>query len=110
MTAQSATEMSGSSASRVLGRKMDSIPFSPYQVLIIFILALVGFIEGYDLFMTGSLIVLAKAPLADQWMDWHKTTLYPAYIDLVWDRTAASEPTADSRPQEVAPASLKNTA
>ncbi len=63
MTAQSAMEMSGSSASRVLGRKMDSIPFSPYQVLIIFVLALVGFIEGYDLFMTGSLIVLAKAPL-----------------------------------------------
>ena len=63
MTAQSAIEMSGSSASRVLGRKMDSIPFSAYQVLIIFILALVGFIEGYDLFMTGSLLVLAKAPL-----------------------------------------------
>ena len=63
MTAQSPMEMSGSSASRVLGRKMDSIPFSPYQVLIIFILALVGFIEGYDLFMTGSLLVLAKAPL-----------------------------------------------
>ena len=50
-------------ASFVLGRKMDSIPFSPYHVLIISVLALVGFIEGYDLFMTGSLIVLAKAPL-----------------------------------------------
>ena len=22
--------------------------------------------------------------LADQWMDWHKTTLYPPYIDLTW--------------------------
>lgn len=22
--------------------------------------------------------------LADQWMDWHKTTLYPPYIDLAW--------------------------
>ena len=22
--------------------------------------------------------------LADQWMDWYKTTLYPPYIDLVW--------------------------
>lgn len=22
--------------------------------------------------------------LADQWMDWYKTTLYPAYIDLTW--------------------------
>src|SRR5271167_2752449 len=50
-------------ASYVLGRKMDSIPFSGYQVLIIAVLALVGFIEGYDLFMTGSLLVLAKAPL-----------------------------------------------
>ena len=73
MTAQSAMEMTGSSASRVLGRKMDSIPFSPYHVLIIFILALVGFIEGYDLFMTGSLLVLAKVPLRlteadNQWL------------------------------------------
>ena len=50
-------------ASYVLGRKMDSIPFSGYQVLIIAVLALVGFIEGYDLVMTGSLLVLAKAPL-----------------------------------------------
>ena len=63
MTAQSAMEMTGSSASRVLGRKMDSIPFSTYHVLIISVLALVGFIEGYDLFMTGSLLVLAKVPL-----------------------------------------------
>ena len=63
MTVTSPVGTGGSPASRVLGRKMDSIPFSPYQVLIIFILALVGFIEGYDLFMTGSLIVLAKEPL-----------------------------------------------
>ena len=63
MTAQSAIEMTGSSASRALGRKMDSIPFSSYHVLIISVLALVGFIEGYDLFMTGSLLVLAKVPL-----------------------------------------------
>src|SRR6201997_1048873 len=50
-------------ASFVLGRKLDSIPFSSYHVLIITVLALVGFIEGYDLVMTGSLLVLAKAPL-----------------------------------------------
>jgi hypothetical protein len=31
--------------------------------LIIGVLALVGFIEGYDLVMTGSLLVLAKVPL-----------------------------------------------
>jgi MFS family permease len=50
-------------ASYVLGRKLDSIPFSGYQVLIIAVLALVGFIEGYDLSMTNQLLVLAKAPL-----------------------------------------------
>jgi MFS family permease len=47
----------------VLGHKLDSIPFSSYHILIIAVLALVGFIEGYDLVMTGSLLVLAKAPL-----------------------------------------------
>src|SRR6201996_9547101 len=51
------------SASYVLGRKLDSIPFSGYHVLIIAVLGLVGFIEGYDLVMTGSILVLAKAPL-----------------------------------------------
>jgi MFS transporter, putative metabolite transport protein len=50
-------------ASYLLGRKLDSIPFSGYHVLIIAVLGLVGFIEGYDLVMTGSLLVLAKAPL-----------------------------------------------
>lgn len=53
----------GTSAGFVLGRKLDSIPFSAYHVSIITVLALVGFIEGYDLVMTGSLLVLAKAPL-----------------------------------------------
>jgi putative MFS transporter len=51
------------SASHELGRKLDSIPFSAYHVIIIAVLALVGFIEGYDLVMTGSLLVLAKVPL-----------------------------------------------
>ena len=50
-------------ASLVLGRKLDSIPFSSYHILIIAVLALVGFIEGYDLVMTGTLVLLAKAPL-----------------------------------------------
>jgi MFS family permease len=50
-------------AGHVLGRKLDSIPFSGYHILIIAVLALVGFIEGYDLVMTGSLLVLAKIPL-----------------------------------------------
>lgn len=30
--------------------------------------------------------------LADQWMDWYKTTLYPPYIDLTWS-IVRTEPT-----------------
>ena len=54
---------STNTAGFVLGEKLDNIPFSAYHILIIAVLALVGFIEGYDLVMTGSLLVLAKAPL-----------------------------------------------
>jgi MFS family permease len=54
---------SPTAASFVLGRKLDSIPFNGYHVLIIAALALVGIVEGYDLSMTGLLLVLAKAPL-----------------------------------------------
>ncbi len=50
-------------ASHVLGRKLDSIPFSTYHVLIILVLGTVGFVEGYDLALGGSLLVLAKEPL-----------------------------------------------
>ncbi len=54
---------SAKGAGFALGEKLDSIPFSAYHISIIAVLALVGFIEGYDLVMTGSLLVLAKAPL-----------------------------------------------
>jgi MFS transporter, putative metabolite:H+ symporter len=54
---------SATSASHVLGRKLDSIPFSRYHLMIIAVLGLVGFVDGYDLVMTGSLLVLAKKPL-----------------------------------------------
>jgi MFS family permease len=50
-------------ASHVLGRKLDSIPFSTYHLMIIFVLGTVGFVEGYDLALGGSLLVLAKQPL-----------------------------------------------
>jgi MFS transporter, AAHS family, 4-hydroxybenzoate transporter len=63
MTTQFGTAVSGSPASRVLGQKLDSVPFGGYHIVIIAVLALVGFVEGYDLVMTGSLLVLAKAPL-----------------------------------------------
>ncbi len=52
-----------STAGFILGRKLDNIPFSPYHLAIIAVLAFVGFVEGYDLSITGSLLVLAKQPL-----------------------------------------------
>ena len=54
---------SGDSASLLLGRKLDSIPFSLYHLQIILVLGVVGFVEGYDVALTGSLLVLAKEPL-----------------------------------------------
>ena len=54
---------SGGSASLLLGRKLDSIPFSLYHLQIILVLGVVGFVEGYDVALTGSLLVLAKEPL-----------------------------------------------
>jgi MFS family permease len=50
-------------AGYLLGRKLDSIPFSGYHLMIIVVLGLVAFVDGYDLAMTGSLLVLAKGPL-----------------------------------------------
>jgi Major Facilitator Superfamily len=50
-------------AGHMLGRKLDSIPFSRYHMMLIAVLALVGFVDGYDLVMTGYLLVLAKQPL-----------------------------------------------
>ena len=54
---------SGDSASILLGRTLDSIPFSMYHLQIIVVLGVVGFVEGYDLALGGSLLVLAKDPL-----------------------------------------------
>src|SRR3984893_4855089 len=55
--------LSTSPAGHVLGRKLDSTPFSRYHMMLIAVLSLVGFVDGYDLVMTGSLLVLAKQPL-----------------------------------------------
>lgn len=51
------------SAGYILGKKLDSIPFSGYHVVLIVVLGFVGFVEGYDLALSGSLLVLAKGPL-----------------------------------------------
>jgi putative MFS transporter len=53
----------GDAAGNVLGRKLDSIPFSAYHLILILVLGTVGFVEGYDLALGGSLIVLARQPL-----------------------------------------------
>jgi len=50
-------------ASHVLGSKLDSIPFSPFHLGMIFVLGLVALVDGYDGSMTGTLLVLAKKPL-----------------------------------------------
>ena len=63
MTETSPIATSGNSASLLLGRKLDSIPFSIYHLQIILVLGVVGFVEGYDLALGGSLLVLAKEPL-----------------------------------------------
>jgi putative MFS transporter len=63
MTATPRSGISAIPASHVLGAKLDSIPFSPYHLLIILVLGLVALVDGYDLAMTGSLLVLAKEPL-----------------------------------------------
>jgi putative MFS transporter len=63
MAATPLTGTAVSPASRVLGSKLDSIPFSPYHVFVILVLGFVGFVDGYDLALTGSLLVLAKGPL-----------------------------------------------
>ena len=55
--------MSEETADTRLGRKLDSIPFSAYHFVLIIALGTVGFVEGYDLALGGSLIVLAKEPL-----------------------------------------------
>jgi MFS family permease len=51
------------SAGHILGKKLDSIPFSAYHIVLIVVLGFVGFVEGYDLALSGSLLVLAKGPL-----------------------------------------------
>ena len=63
MTATSGIGMKATPASHVLGRKLDSIPFSPFHLSVILVLGFVALVDGYDGSMTGTLLVLAKQPL-----------------------------------------------
>ena len=82
---------SGASASLLLGRKLDSIPFSIYHVQIILVLGVVGFVEGYDLALGGSLLVLAKEPLhltPEQRPRSHRRL--PCQTEIVYSQTSCS--------------------
>jgi MFS family permease len=76
-------------ASYVLGRKLDSIPFSAYHVLLIVVLGTVGFVEGYDLALGGSLIVLAKGPLQLTQSDIRWLVAGPTFLVVIGGYTAS---------------------
>ncbi len=63
MTATPSIGTTAIPASHVLGRKLDSIPFSPFHLGVILVLGFVALVDGYDGSMTGTLLVLAKKPL-----------------------------------------------
>jgi putative MFS transporter len=75
-------------ANYVLGRKLDSIPFSAYHLLLIVVLGTVGFVEGYDLALGGSLIVLAKEPLHLTGTDIRWLVAGPTFLVVVGGFTA----------------------
>jgi putative MFS transporter len=80
----------GESALERLGRKQDSIPFAPYHIGLILVLGLVGFVEGYDLALGGSLIVLAKGPLHLTGGDIRWLVLGPTLLVALSGLTAAA--------------------
>lgn len=82
--------MKGTPASHVLGRKLDSIPFSPYHILLIVVLGFVGFVEGYDLALSGSLLVLAKAPLHMNAQEIRWLAVAPQFLVVIGGFTAAA--------------------
>jgi MFS family permease len=77
-------------AEHVLGRTLDSIPFSGYHLLLIIVLGTVGFVEGYDLALGGSLIVLAKVPLGLTQMDVRWLVAGPTVLVVVGGYTASA--------------------
>ena len=77
-------------ASHILGRKLDSIPFSAYHVLIILVLGAVGFVEGYDLALGGSLLVLAKGPLHLTGEEIRWLAVAPTFLVVIGGFTASA--------------------
>ena len=82
--------MSNETAGHALGRKLDSIPFSAYHLLLIVVLGTVGFVEGYDLALGGSLIVLAKEPLHLTPTDIRWLVAGPTFVVVIGGYTASA--------------------
>src|SRR5579872_6000169 len=74
----------------ILGRKLDSIPFSSYHVVLIVVLGFVGFIEGYDLALSGSLLVLAKVPLQLDPEQVRALAVWPTFVVVLGGFAAAA--------------------
>jgi hypothetical protein len=76
--------------SHVLGRKLDSIPFSAYHLVLIVVLGFAGFIEGSDLALSGSLLVLAKAPLHLAPEEVRALAVWPTFVVVLGGFAAAA--------------------
>ena len=76
--------------SHILGRKLDSIPFSGYHLVLIVVLGFVGFIEGYDLALSGSLLVLAKGPLHLAPEQVRSLAVWPTFVVVLGGFAAAA--------------------
>src|SRR5579862_5966448 len=90
MAMNPATRTLAISPSHVLGRKLDSIPFAGYHVVLIVVLGFVGFIEGYDLALSGSLLVLAKGPLHLSPEEVRSLAVWPTFVVVLGGFSAAA--------------------
>jgi MFS family permease len=90
MAAAAASGFATIPPSHVLGRKLDSIPFSGYHLVLIVVLGFVGFIEGYDLALSGSLLVLAKGPLHLEPEQVRALAVWPTFVVVLGGFAAAA--------------------
>jgi len=90
MLLAASSALSGRSAGFLLGQKLDSIPFSAYHLAIILVLGCVGFVEGYDLAIGGSLLILAKEPLHLTSEQVHWLAVAPTLFVVLGGFTAAT--------------------
>src|SRR5580700_6181993 len=90
MTVNPATRTLAIGSSHVLGMKLDSIPFAGYHMVLIVVLGFVGFIEGYDLALSGSLLVLAKGPLQLGPEQVRSLAVWPTFVVVLGGFSAAA--------------------